>query len=324
MARFSNEDGEKLRALEIALATFVDGAPPALAWIVPQLRRLVGAARGAGASLGATDGEPPGDTTIHSDGAPRAATSRLRKLVANEVAALVAGRARSPRMRNVPVVGEDHVHVLVCEGESPLAWIGFAQDTPFEKRQVRLLARSVPALARRLALEKVLRDGNATRALFDAVLEALPAPAFVLGDTGTILDANRLGHEWLAQDGGDGRAALRAAHRGDGALARYRVVRVNAGAGSRRSLVIDDGGATNTPEAPARAAERWRLSKREGEVLALLASGFTNRTIAAELSIAERTVETHITSIFAKAQVTSRAELVSRALQKGPRGADGR
>lgn len=42
------------------------------------------------------------------------------------------------------------------------------------------------------------------------------------------------------------------------------------------------------------------LSTREREVLALLAEGLSNRAIAARLFVTERTVEAHVTSIFAK------------------------
>jgi DNA-binding NarL/FixJ family response regulator len=42
------------------------------------------------------------------------------------------------------------------------------------------------------------------------------------------------------------------------------------------------------------------LSPREREVLSLVAEGLSNQAIAAQLYIAERTVEAHVTSIFLK------------------------
>ena len=55
------------------------------------------------------------------------------------------------------------------------------------------------------------------------------------------------------------------------------------------------------------AAARGRLTARELEVLGLVATGRTNRAIAAELVISERTVATHVSSILAKLGVSSRA-----------------
>ena len=59
------------------------------------------------------------------------------------------------------------------------------------------------------------------------------------------------------------------------------------------------------------------LSKREGQVLALLAQGASNKKIALELSISERTVKAHVTSIFNKLGASSRAEAVAIALRGG-------
>jgi DNA-binding CsgD family transcriptional regulator len=49
------------------------------------------------------------------------------------------------------------------------------------------------------------------------------------------------------------------------------------------------------------------LTKRELEVLRLLATGLTNRSIADELMVAVRTVDSHVSSIFTKLGVSSRA-----------------
>jgi DNA-binding NarL/FixJ family response regulator len=51
-----------------------------------------------------------------------------------------------------------------------------------------------------------------------------------------------------------------------------------------------------------------RLSGRETEVLALLATGLANKQIARRLGIAERTVKAHLTSIFQQLGVTDRTQ----------------
>lgn len=57
------------------------------------------------------------------------------------------------------------------------------------------------------------------------------------------------------------------------------------------------------------------LTKRELEVLRLVAAGDTNKSIASQLFISERTVERHLSNIFNKLNVNSRTAASSFALQ---------
>jgi two-component system response regulator NreC len=66
-----------------------------------------------------------------------------------------------------------------------------------------------------------------------------------------------------------------------------------------------------------REAEEDPLSEREHEVLRLLALGHTNQEIAKMLFISVRTAETHRAHIMQKLRLTSRAELVRYALERG-------
>jgi DNA-binding NarL/FixJ family response regulator len=59
------------------------------------------------------------------------------------------------------------------------------------------------------------------------------------------------------------------------------------------------------------------LSRREIEVLELIASGTGNKLIADKLNISASTVKTHIQSIFQKLEVNDRTEAVTKALSKG-------
>ncbi len=68
------------------------------------------------------------------------------------------------------------------------------------------------------------------------------------------------------------------------------------------------------PEAGAAFPE---LSAREREVLDLVASGESNAAIARRLVLSPHTVSNHISSIFAKLQVASRAEAIVRARREG-------
>jgi DNA-binding NarL/FixJ family response regulator len=57
------------------------------------------------------------------------------------------------------------------------------------------------------------------------------------------------------------------------------------------------------------------LSKREIEVLRLIASGKTNKMIAGELFLSEKTVDRHVSNIFGKLNVSSRAAATAWAYE---------
>ena len=74
------------------------------------------------------------------------------------------------------------------------------------------------------------------------------------------------------------------------------------------------------PQAAAKLAEgvtRVQLTPRELSTLRLLADGRSNKEIANELEISERTVKTHLGHLFAKLGVTSRTEAVKIAMRRG-------
>jgi DNA-binding NarL/FixJ family response regulator len=71
--------------------------------------------------------------------------------------------------------------------------------------------------------------------------------------------------------------------------------------------------ALSRPAAGATAA----LTAREVEVIVLVATGRTNRAIAEELSISEKTVARHVSNIFTKLGLESRAAATAYAYQKG-------
>lgn len=62
--------------------------------------------------------------------------------------------------------------------------------------------------------------------------------------------------------------------------------------------------------------EAGPLTRRERQVAQLVADGRTNREIAAQLSISERTVEAHLASVFARYGVRTRLALATRLLSK--------
>ena len=60
-----------------------------------------------------------------------------------------------------------------------------------------------------------------------------------------------------------------------------------------------------------------QLTPRERDVLELIAGGMSNTAIAARFGLATSTVSNHISSIFAKLQVATRAEAIVRARDAG-------
>jgi DNA-binding NarL/FixJ family response regulator len=71
---------------------------------------------------------------------------------------------------------------------------------------------------------------------------------------------------------------------------------------------------------PAPPAPEPRLTEREREILRLIGRGLKNPDIARELGISQATVKTHINNLFAKADLSSRADAVRLALtgEAGP------
>ncbi len=69
-------------------------------------------------------------------------------------------------------------------------------------------------------------------------------------------------------------------------------------------------------EGPVRQSASQVLSRRELEVLKLLAKGLTNREVAEELFISENTVKNHVRNILEKLQLRSRMLAVMYAVQE--------
>ncbi|MCG3113009.1 MAG: response regulator transcription factor [Candidatus Manganitrophus sp.] len=63
--------------------------------------------------------------------------------------------------------------------------------------------------------------------------------------------------------------------------------------------------------------EKRSLTKRETEIVRLVADGFKNREVAEKLQISVKTVETHRANIMNKLALRNLAELIRYAIQKG-------
>jgi len=77
------------------------------------------------------------------------------------------------------------------------------------------------------------------------------------------------------------------------------------------------GGLPRGAGALPRAEPFPELTEREREILALIAQGLANQAIAQRLVLSVKTVQNHVSNIFGKLQVASRAEAIVRARDAG-------
>src|SRR5213080_4042019 len=113
------------------------------------------------------------------------------------------------------------------------------------------------------------------------------------------LEAGASGYLLKDADADEVAASVRAAHRGE----------LQLDAAITRSLVA--------ATAQSRSDPTRQLTSRELDVLRLVAAGKANKTIAAELSISQRTAGTHVSSLLAKLGLSSRTQLALWAVRKG-------
>jgi DNA-binding NarL/FixJ family response regulator len=69
--------------------------------------------------------------------------------------------------------------------------------------------------------------------------------------------------------------------------------------------------------APAAAEKYGGLTERERSVAALIAQGKSNREIAGQLVVSERTVESHVANILFKLGFTSRTQVAAWVVEVG-------
>jgi len=80
-------------------------------------------------------------------------------------------------------------------------------------------------------------------------------------------------------------------------------------------FVLDAFGAVAGEQAES-SDELDRLSAREREVMRLIARGFSYKEVASDLFISIKTVETHVSAVLRKLQLSSRYELTAWALER--------
>ncbi|MFC6155673.1 response regulator [Kribbella jiaozuonensis] len=180
----------------------------------------------------------------------------------------------------------------ILEGQEDLTVVGEASD-----------AHSAEQLVAALHPDVVLMDLNLGAgpggAETTARLRALPEPPYVLVLTTYDTEADILS----AIDAGASGYLLKDAPPDD----LFRAIRGTA----RGETVL-------APTVAARLVRRSgpTLTDREVEILGLLATGMTNRTLARKLYVSEATIKSHLAHIYTKLEVDTRAAAVSRAIEQ--------
>lgn len=180
----------------------------------------------------------------------------------------------------------------VANGEQAIA------EAHILKPQVVLMDIQMPKL-----------DGiSATRQLKEAMPQVQVVILTKFGDDENVFAAIKAGAiGYVLKDAGldEIRAAVKSAHHGDGAMSPALVARV-----------LGEFNRINRAASETRQVFQ-ELSRREVDVLECLASGMRNAAIADQLCLSEKTVKTHVTSIFKKLQVNDRTEAALLAHKKG-------
>ena len=235
-----------------------------------------------------------------------------------EIDLLSGGKSAVTRSELYPRLGlssDDVMRVLVCEASSLLASVAILQSTPIDERQRALFERVVPGLRRRLQFDRLVAQASLADSAIVVALDAIPGAAWLVGPNRDIRYANPAGRARLDADRAGTYEALIAATRAPTPSSQFKVATVRSGWCSAHILVENadpDAGSNDVVE----AVKRLGLTPAQGRVFEHVVGGSSNATIAAELGVAERTVEAHVTAILVKAQVSSRAALIVQMFKR--------
>jgi DNA-binding NarL/FixJ family response regulator len=216
------------------------------------------------------------------------------------------------------VTDADPIRVVVCDDHpvvrqglrSFLEAQGFAVvgEAADGAAAVRLVAETRPDV---LLTDLVMPELDGIEAIRRVRGLGIPVGILVLtsfSGADQVIPAIRAGADgYLLKDAGPAALtdAIRAVHRGEALLSPEAAAVV-------MSRVAGDDGAPPPPH-----PDLDRLTPREREVLGGLGRGLTNRQLAAELFVSEKTVKTHVSSLLSKLRLADRTQAALFAVRAG-------
>ncbi len=205
---------------------------------------------------------------------------------------------------------------LICDGGSLLAWFGAFHPDPADTRQQEIMISMIPALRRRLLIERRLAATSMLSVALETALDQLGSPAFVVNEAGRVFEANQQGKALLETRRTEVATALQNTIAKRPALLSFDLTRLRDTGQADHWLAIlrTRPGDARVARAISLAVKKFRLTGRQRDVLELLLRGETNTAIAVALKISERAVEQHVSAMFDRTAVENRSALISLVL----------
>ncbi|MEV4053667.1 response regulator transcription factor [Amycolatopsis sp. NPDC049688] len=193
--------------------------------------------------------------------------------------------------------------------DDDLRWSGIIKDALQKDGEFVVVGQARSGLAG-AAMARELRPRIV---LMDAVIAADE----LTGGLSRIRDASPSSQVIVLAERGDARLARRLLRNGARGYLAKEVTRLelvlairSAGASEQRIVLSID------PESlPLGEADDCQLSRREDQILRLVAGGLSNSQIARKLSVTEGTVKQHLRKVFVKLNAVGRMDAVNKALR---------
>ena len=336
MPLLSRADVTRLDELSRSLGVIRDGDGPALRAVVPELRDLLDSDGSVSYGLASAEDGLRVDffwsrgfdaTTVPADldrvlrATPRFGgydPFRPEPGQRNRVVHLAdppTSEAMRQLLRRHGALAKPQLRILLCEQDSLMAWTGVFRSSPYGARERAMLARLAQPLRRRALLERQLESAPAAMQLLGAAMEGIGAAAYLLRGM-TVAHANAGGRAALAADRAGTLARLHANVGGCGDCS-FALSRHSAPGAPEHVLAIDRAQRDDPRLRAARLGACWGLTPAQQRVLAIVATGASNKEIAGALRCSEGTVEFHLTALLARAACDNRAALVARFWTEG-------